>query len=494
MKKFIPLLGLTMLLASCTDDFLSPVPQNEVTVANFYQTQEDFDRAVTGVYAGMRDWPVEIYLFLSEVRSDNYYAIFSDAQRDWRDITDFQVTPFTATVRGVWADAYTMINRANTLLERIDGVAFTNQALKAQYIAEARMLRAQAYFELVRLFGRVPLVTKPISPEEGIQIGQSEPADIYAFITKEMAEASNALPSSYTGASLGRMTKWAAKGLLAKVYLTMAGCPMQDKTGLAKAEALLQEIIGQEGGAVKWSPNYKDVFTEANENKFNLFEIQFVSGGVGAGSVFPALIVPGDLTRTLAPFGSTGGESATRLGLSDDLLAAYEPGDKRFDVTIDTMWLNTGVPPDTNNNPYVRKFLYRTTTPTTYPDWGQNFPMLRYADVLLMYAEALNEQNRTAAALPYLNKVRARAGLPALQTTSKAEFAQALLHERRIEFVGEGQRWFDLVRSCTAVQTMNDWFSSLGVNITIDQNDLLYPIPQTEMDIFPGLYTQNPGY
>ena len=478
---------------ACSEDFLSPKPLTEVTVENFYSSEADVEKAVSAVYAGMRDWPSEIYIYLAEVRSPNYIGVFHDAQRDWWDITTFDVKPESNTLRNVWGGLYQMIRRANTVLDRVDEVTFRDPALKERYVAEVRFLRGLAYFQLVRIFGNVPLVTEPISAEEGRQIGQSGPAEVYEFISSEMSAVMDQLPAEYPAEDAGRITRWAAKGILARVYLTMAGHPLRQTERLDQAEALLHEVIAQEGGYVRFADEYENIFTYENDNQFSIFEIQFVSGGFGAGSSFPVEVVPNVHEDTI-PFG--GNVSANRLALSDDLLNAYEPDDARFGATIDTLYVTNSIPADTGNTPYINKFIDHGLTIVSRGDWPINFPVLRYADILLMQAEVLAEKagGPTPEAVGLLNRVRERADLPPVQPASKAAFDAALEHERRIEFVGEGRYWFDLVRRGRAVEVVNAWSQATNQGFQIDESNLVYPIPQSEIDIFPGLYTQNPGY
>jgi hypothetical protein len=496
-KQITSLLLLTTLVAGCSDNFLSPKPQSSITTGNFYETPDEINQAVNGVYAGMHNWASNIYNMMSEVRSPNYMGVAHNAQRDWWDITTFTVKPQDDLIESVWGDLYQMINRANMVLASVDNVDFgTSTALRTQYTAEARFLRAMAYFQLVRLYGRVPLVTTVITPEEGIQIGQSEPADIYDFITSEMSAVVDSLPTSYTASDVGRLTKYAAEGLLAKVYLTQAGYPVNKTTALNQAEPLLQDVIAHEGAGYSLAPNYADLFTYKNDNKYDLFEIEYLSGGVGAGSSFPMDIAPADADVSVVPFRAQ--ISANELALSDDLLNAYEPGDKRFDATIDTVYLSsvTDTSVTYGHTPFIDKFIDQGLNLSDFRDWPEDFPLLRFADVLLMDAEVRADLANapTAEAVAEINRVRARAGLPAVNPGSKAEFDQILHHERRIEFVGEGQYWFDLVRWGNAVNVMNDWFAATAQDIHIDEHNLVYPIPQSQIDIFPGLYQQNPGY
>ncbi|HEY5391580.1 MAG TPA: RagB/SusD family nutrient uptake outer membrane protein [Hanamia sp.] len=499
MKKLLfPIFSILIIggIISCNKDYLNVKPTSSITAGNFYQSQQDIQQAVTGVYSSLQDWPVDIYLFLSEVRSNNFYAVFADAQRDYFDINNYQVNAQDGTVHDTWQSLYSMINRANGVLANIDNVSFDNLSLKTQYKSEVRFLRAFAYFQLVRLWGRVPLVEKVISPSEGIKIKQSDPADIYNFITTEMEAVKDSLPGNYTTASdVGRATSWAVKGVLAKVYLTMAGYPLNQAGAMDKAKALLEEIIAHEGATPKLNltPNYADLFGYKNDNLHNIFEVQYVSGGLGEGSTFPSQVL-GNVNTSLVNV--TILNSASRLTISQDLLTSYDSIDQRFNVTIDTSYMTNDNPPQHSNVPFFKKFVdFGLTTLTSYNDWPENFPLLRYADVLLMEAEILNDQSGPGQpAIDLLNRVRTRAGLPSITPTTKEEFDTALTKEYRLEFADEGQYWFYLVRTGKAISTMNAWFTATGRTKTIDEHNLVYPIPQTEIDVYPDLYQQNPGY
>lgn len=494
MKKIAILITvMTVLASSCGEDYLDRAPLTEVSVENFYRNEADVEKAVSAVYSTMQSWPVNIYFYLSEVRSKNYFAVFADAQEDWYDISNFRITSQTGVLRGVWQSCYQLINRANEVLERIDGIEFTDEALKERYKAEVRFLRAFAYFQLVRAFNRVPLVDHVITPEEGIEIGQSEPDEIYAFITSEMSAVMDIFPPAYQEAGdMGRVTKWAAKGILAKVYMTMAGPPLNQAGALSNAKPLLQEIINQEGTYVNLQGNYDEMFTYVNDNKFFIFEIQYLSGGLGVGNQLPSQCYP-NLHPDIAEFNAL--ISANRLTLSSDLLDSYDADDLRFNATIDTMYLTSDVPVDTGNTPYFSKFLDPGLALVDRYDWPVNFPVLRYADVLLMYAEVLNEESGPAGEpTAILNRIRDRAGLGSITPATQEAFKLALEEERRKEFAFEGHYWFDLVRTGRAIPVMNEWFSATQQDIQMDEHDLIYPIPLTEMTIFPGLYEQNAGY
>lgn len=498
MKKIIfPVLIGIISLSSCSKNFLNQTPTSSITVGSFYKSQQDIQQAVTGVYASLRDWPVDIYWYLSEIRSSNYYVTADGAQRDWYDYSNFSDNSSDQTLYTAWQSLYQLINRANTVLQNIDNISITPATLRTQYKAEVRFLRAYAYFQLVRLWGNVPLVTKVISPTEGIQIGQSAPAEVYKFITSEMNAIQDSLPAVYTGSDVGRATKWAVKGVLAKVYLTMVGNPINQADKEDSAQVLLKQIIDNEGSTadLTFTPNYANLFGYKNDNLHNIFEVQYVSGGLGEGSTYPSQNYPPGLNTSLVSVSSLLFNSSVQV--SNDLIQAYNPNDLRFNVTIDTSWLNNYSPATISNIPFYKKFVdFGLTTLTSYNDWPENFPLLRYADVLLMYAETINDLSGgpTATATAILNRIRTRAGLPPIAPASKNDFALALENEYRLEFADEGQYWFYLLRTNRAIPVMNAWFASTGQNKTIDAHNLLYPIPQTQIDIYPGLYTQNNGY
>lgn len=498
MKKIICCSVIVMtVLAACDKGFLNQKPTSAITSGSFYKSQQDITQAVNGVYSSLRDWPVDIYWYLSEIRSNNYYVISDGAQRDWYDFSNFVDNPQDETLHDTWQSLYQLINRANSVLASIDNIAFDNPALKAQYKAETRFLRAFAYFQLVRLWGNVPLVDKVISPQEGIQIKQSPPADIYKFITSEMNAVKDSLPGQYTGADVGRATEWAVKGVLAKVYLTMAGYPLKQAGMLDSAKALLEEIISHEGQDphLTFEPSYANLFGYKNDNLHSIFEVQYVSGGLGEGSTFPSQNIPPNLSLSLVTVKSLLFTSSVQV--SQDLLDSYDPSDTRFNVTIDTSYVTNDNPPQQGHTPFFKKFVdFGLTSLTNYDDWPENFPLLRCADVLLMYAEVLNDQAGTppAQAVQILNRIRARGGLAPVTPATKSDFSLALETEYRHEFADEGQYWFYLVRNERAIPVMNAWFKATSQNITIDAHNLYYAIPQTEIDIYPGLYTQNPGY
>ena len=297
----------------------------------------------------------------------------------------------------------------------------------------------------------------------------------------------------YVVADKGRATKWAAKALLGRVYLTLAGSPLKqaDKMALAKAE--FADVIAQEAKYFVPAVNFVDLFKAANDNKYNVFEVQYISGGLGLGNYAPfdmAFQFPSQWSA-FQPSGYDG-SPAPRL------VAAWTNIDKRKFATLDTGYTDTKTGAKSSRVQYTKFLEKGSTIPVDRYDHPVNFPLIRYEDVLLMYAEILNEEAATppAAAVTILNRIRTRAGVPSITPATKADFKLAMEQERQWEFCGEGLRWHDLVRTGRALEVMNKYITDNAVPVgrLIDEHDLIYPIPQKELLINPGFWKQNPGY
>jgi starch-binding outer membrane protein, SusD/RagB family len=427
---------------------------------------------------------------LSDVRSDNALEAFGGAQRDWGDLGNFILSSQTGALQTAWSNLYTQIYRSNIVLEKIETFNFVKVP---QFKAELRFLRALAYFDLVRYFGDVPLTTKVLTFEESKKIPREPSVNIYAQIIEDLKFASANLPETYATIDKGRATKWAAKALLGRVYLTMTGHPLKQADKLALAKAEFADVIAKES-LFPIAAVYGDMFKAANDNKHYIFEIQYVAGGLGLGN--PAA---GDMA-----FQYPSQWSAFQPVLSYDaqvspqLLRGWINTDKRKFATLDTGYteIKTGAK---SGRVQFTKFLEKgSTVPNSIRDQPNNYPLIRFEDVLLMQAEVLNEEVATppALALTYLNRTRKRAGLADTTVTTKESFRLALEQERQWEFAGESLRWHDLVRTGRALEVMNRHIkdNAIPVGRVLDDHDLLYPIPQRELLINPGFWKQNPGY
>ncbi|MCF0069694.1 RagB/SusD family nutrient uptake outer membrane protein [Dyadobacter sp. CY261] len=477
--RHISLAILAFWLSACSD-FLSVLPETERTVANFYKTPADYNTAVIGTYAtfkhaGLYGTGGGSLIWLGEVSTDNteYGYTRTPVSAIGFEIEDLNYSLSNTYFRDAWLGHYQGIARANGILDRIGDAEF-DAGLKAQYEGEARFLRAMFYFNLVQLFGDVQLITTEIGdPYATADIQRSPASDVYALIEADLAVAEEKLPATITAANAGRASKWAAKALLGKVLLT------QKK--YAPAAAKLKEVI--DSNAHRLMASYADVFSASTSfanNKEVILAVQNKGGQIGQGGGFYTLWTP--FGAASPDFGVSGGPGDGVNKPTADLIAAYEKGDVRKTASIATSYTNTGGV--VINEPYPVKFIQ---TGIIRGESDVDYPVLRYADVLLMYAETLNEQNQPAAALPLINQVRKRAGLPDLTAGTQADLRLALENERRVEFAFESQRWFDLKRTDRFVPVM----TAKGHPAKPFQN--LYPVPLRELELNKKL-TQNPGY
>lgn len=373
-------------------------------------------------------------------------------------IDHFQDGPSSNTVaEQYWSYAYNTIFRANTVLASLDHV--TDPSLRKQYEGEALFIRSLCYFNLVRLFGDVPLVTNIISPDDVNAFARTPSNIVYDTIVNDLQIAANDLPISYSSSNdLGRATKGAAIGILAKVYLTLHQ--------YSNAESLTQELMGSPYN-YSLMPDFHDVFY-SEMNPEILFAVRY-STAAGEGESFSAEMSP-------LAFHVDG------LFATPGLLSLFSPNDKRFSTTF---FISHG---DTVCGKYL------STAP--YGDAGNDWIVLRYADVLLMYAEASNQVNGgpTQPAIDAINAIRTRAGLSTYTVNdfNQSTFKTAIYNESRRELAFEDQNWYIELRMGIADSVMTALGQQEG--FTFQSFRKLFPIPQTEIDVSHGKLTQNPGY
>jgi hypothetical protein len=467
----------SLLFFSC--NVLDVEQESSFAPSNFYKNTDDAHAAIVAVYEVMNSnnmYNQAMWIIQDQSTDDAEWGEGrATANQAKNDLDKFTFTPATSTFYSVWTACYLGITRANTALERIPGIEM-NAELKDRLIGEAKFMRAFYYFTLVRLFGEVPLVlTETKLLNAVLQIPRSPINEVYVQIIADFTDAETALLISYTGAEVGRATKGAAKAFLAKVYLT--------RQEWAKASAKAKEVMDL--GVYDLWENFDEAFLVSNENgKESVFEVQAVGGGFSEGSYMQGYMRPPfDHVNGVAGFGDN---PVTR-----NLYDAYSATDKRRDCTL-KLYADTTTPaaPSSIIFPcYVKK--YTDPAATSNNEGNNNFPIIRYADVLLMYAEALNEQHaNNADAYSALNRIRMRAGLPALTPVlTQEQFRDSVLLERRLELAFEGHRRYDLVRTGKLIAAIN----AQNPTIAIQQHHVLLPIPQTERDVNVKL-TQNTGY
>jgi starch-binding outer membrane protein, SusD/RagB family len=483
--KSILLLIILFLASACSDEFLEKKPLGQLTSDNFFETEEHAVWATNAVYNMLRNWEVHVfsYIGMTDIVSDD--ADKGSTPNDGNfllEIDDFTFDAGNIAVSTVWSGYYRGIYRANLAILNIPEIDM-NANLRNRLVGENKFLRAYFYFNLVRWFGGVPLISEPLNPDEYKQ-PKASAAQVYAQIEQDLLDAIQALPLRYPAADVGRITKGAAEGLLAKVYLTIGDFP--------RAETHALNVINS--GEYGLYSNYEELFQPQGENsQESVFEVQaarFETGG--GGSQYNEV---------------QGVRGIPNLGWgfnrpSDNLVASYEPGDPRRDATI--LYVGEVLPdgsdivhdnPEIVNERYNQKAWAPRHPDGNNADGSGNIRILRYADILLIAAEALNETGKSADALTYLNMVRERARggnpniLPNVTVTDRDQLRLRIWQERRSELAMEQHRWFDLLRQGRAAQVMQ----ALGKNF-IEQRHELFPIPQTEIDLSGGLIIQNQGY
>ena len=488
MKKIYILLLSVSFLSSCTN--LEVAPTSFITKENFYKTQADAIASVTAVYASLNIDQNDQSLFgrnlyfLTDMGSDYAAAGVSATNPQVRAISSLTHDATNDRVQVAWRQIYDGINRANIAIDNIPKVQ-ADAVIKTRLINEAKFIRALLYFQAVRLWGGVPLVLhEPTSIDIGVlKTSRATVDQVYAQIILDLTDAQS-LPATYTGSDVGRATSGAAKSILVKVYLTR-----KDWTNtIAKA----REVINS--GTYSLFPNFADIFNKTKKNGIeHIFSAQFEPNQKGNGT-------SGTTFQQTSFIGFTATEPADIVSDASLFYDIYDATDTRKSVTYLKQLTNpaTGIlyvfP-----KPLFSKYLDLINL-SAPGNSAINFPIIRYADVLLSLAEAINEQSGpTIEAYDAINQVRRRAYGKAINTPdatvdltalTAADFRTAIYTERKKEFVQEGQRWYDLVRWGTLVTEVQ----KVAAKSTVSARNLLYPIPQSERNINPDGLPQNPGY
>ncbi|TGE04177.1 RagB/SusD family nutrient uptake outer membrane protein [Hymenobacter fodinae] len=501
-----------LLMTACEKDFLNQVNPNQPTTESFWKTEGDAVKGINAAYSGLqqlgtyRRW----LNFAYDLRSDEGFS-----QSPWGELADF--TRFTQAnydfevSQNLWRDHYRAISRTNQVLANVPGMQM-NETLKKRIIGEAHFLRALYYYNLVTLYGNVPLALTPADPTN--LPPQATEAQVYEQIITDLQAAKPDLDLVYTGGNdIGRATRGAATTLLGKVY-------MQQRKW-SEASTQFQEVIAS--NRYQLTANYTDNFRHTTENNSeSIFEVQFSDAKLGGNDGDDATSSEGGQRSQfwgVPGAGFVDGEirpwvineflkEGTTTGARDPRLAATAFYNRRqFTTTLpvdaDTLVYGKGFLERFKGNARDLSRVYWRKYQTDYYRTFENFDspinhrVMRYADVLLLQAEALNEQNQTSNAIPLINQVRNRAGLAPLTagTFTQATLRTQIMHERVTELAGEGQRWFDLKRwglldnqaGLDQLKARDTDFNSFR----LDRSRLL-PIPQSEVDL--ARYQQNPGW
>jgi starch-binding outer membrane protein, SusD/RagB family len=474
MKKIIYIFLGVFSLASCTD--LNESPASLITTEQFYKTESDALSAVTSVYnAALNNGGLTMYNRLFhlafEIMSDDAIAGLRVTNADVRTISVLAHSTTNDRVDELWRESYVAINRANIVIARAPLIEM-DATLRTRLVNEAKFLRGLLYFNMVRLWGDLPLILNETGSlsKDAILVSRTPKEEIYKQIIADLT-AAEALPNSFTGADAGRATAGAAKSILAKVYLT--------RQEWDKAAAKSLEVINGPYGYDLFE-NYADVFNVATKNgKEHIFSVQCKSNVNGQGN---------RLASSATPVGIAGVASAGTDEPEPSTYALFSADDKRRDVTFFTSLVSPTTGKAVNFAPRFFKYFdpAQIGNPT---ESAKNIPVIRFAEILLIYAEAVNEASGAGTeAYAAINRVRKRAGLAALTGLSKDQFREAVYTERRLELMFEFQRWFDLIRTKRMIAELK----KVGKTNAAEKH-YLHPIPQREMDLNPRL-VQNPGW
>jgi len=460
MKKIILYLIIGIIAASCSDDFTDIAPTSNRNGADFYNNANDFIFGINASYRELQGSGVygRAYWVMFEMRGDNtdQGPDQTGLARQFTEINNFTEDALNEQIEAAWVDSYRVIANSNVILDKIDPIEMDSD-LKKRIIGEALFLRSLMYYHLAIAYGNIPLQLTSFRP--GTDLIQVDANTVYTQLVDDLKIAEENL--FITNDEVGRATKGAAATLLAKVLLTMGN--------KGEAETVLRRIMGSYGYSLL--NNYSDLWGAENENNDeSIFEVQFISGGIGQGSAFTNDFSPDSFLQNGQGFG----RNRPTVALQN----AYEVNDSRFEPSMGTSWINGSG--DVIPANFVRKF---ESNPPVENDSDVNFVVFRYSDVLLMLAEALGESPESYT---LINQIRTRANLADIDANTAGTFDEKLLHERQVELAFENHRWPDIKRFNVAAQKVNEAEPFIPQSAVKN----LYFIPQREMDLNPD-FVQN---
>ncbi len=535
-KLYIAAVLLTLTVQSC-EEFLDEPPADLMSGSAFYQSTAQINQGIIGIYADLRYLSDYEYGMMSEMRSDNSWVNPTpNGQRDYSDIGSFRAGEELATAESAWDTWYKVIYDANMAIKNIN----PSSDEEKQFLCEAKFLRGWAYFELSRLFGNIPVVLSPVSASEANATPQTDAKTVIETVVIPDLEAALELPERNAitddmGTAVpeqGRADCVAAQAMLARVYMTLAGEPFGDTQAKTKAREYIDKVLEKKADYwAKTIDEWRKIWTpQTGKNQLPIFAIQYRTGGTGNPYIF-------NLVKQLAPSYTDG--VGVRLMQNDvyvDMALRYEfdkvytSGGKdlrgegwsvidgyeaegntvAYPTQTSTLTLADGTDVEVVSNamyykplPSKPKMDYLGLTMSysdlkDYNDWPVNFPVIRIEDIMLLKAELLAEEGNSEA-MDIVNEIRERAGCDKIEATDKDEMTAAVRNERKIEFMGEGIRWFDQVRYGTWQEDTRALFARHNNPEGTDVSNLrdgrhYYAIPINQMNITPGLYKQNDGY
>lgn len=458
--------ALCALTASCSESLLDLSPKTNNVLNNYYKNEEQINKGVNAAYACLQysgQYGIANHV-LGELPSDNTWdEVPANDGGNYGQLDEFNMTSSNTIIADSWKHNYIGIQQCNIILNRVDGVDMTENN-RSVVKGEIKFLRALMYFNLVRIFGDVPLVTKETeNVNDYFGQGRTNKSEVYQQIISDLKEATEMLP--LTASLQGHATKGAAEGLLGKVYLTMGN--------YSEAKIELLKVVNSGQYALLDDPN--DIFDTENEgNREIIFDVQYQSGLNGNSEGSNAFMM-------FSPSGSVSGAKGHNLP-TREVYNLFADNDKRKTAYFRL----TEVHVATNK-------LKQTSN--VVKDSGSNVVVLRYADVLLMLAECYAQTGDIEAALTCLNDVKSRAGIDEVEISDSNALLDEIALERRKELVCEGHRWFDLIRTGKAIEVMKAHFANTtGYNgVSLNENNLVQPVPLSQIDTDSSI-KQNKGY
>ncbi|MEX2593075.1 MAG: RagB/SusD family nutrient uptake outer membrane protein [Anditalea sp.] len=487
-----------LMMSACGEDFLNKTDPTVLVADKFYQTEEQIEQAVNGVYGQLQPIISNQWQY-NEFITDNTTLHFNAANRGQGPALEalefWQINASTGNITGLYNSLYGALANINTTLSKLPE-SNASEAIKERSEGELKFLRAYYYFHLVQYFGEVIIITEPLdSPSEAYAYERQPVESVYQLILSDLDFAVSSLSPAYEDSNKGRVTKGAALSLLGKVYLT--------RKEYAEAISTLNQVLTM---GYSLLPNYAAVFDPQNKNHVeSIFDVQFQGDNqLGEHSGFIYTFAPRESNGAVIDFPGQNGGGWNIPTL--EIIGSYEEGDLRKTVSLKEGY--TSLEGEWVPVPFINKYNHPHSIREVTND---NWPVLRYADVLLMLAEAINEESGpTSEAYGSLNEVRERAGLEPLSGLDMDSFRAAVLKERRIELAFENHRWFDLKRTKTPEElatflnaygefeksnptTPRSGIPFSAADFQFEPYEALFPIPADQIRINSEL-TQNEGY
>ncbi len=504
MKKHIIMLAAGLLvLSSCSEDFFNRYPTDKMTLENYMKTVPEIESVLNAAYGGMRGNYANSIVYFGDLPTDNAYDYKLNNSQSHISLHESTVDSKNSIISDLWYACYQVINRCNLVIEAMDRVAPEDDRYE-EIVGQARFIRGYTFYLMVRIWGDVPLVLEDIKDYMTVfSYGRDSVDEVYKTIVEDFEAAERMLPDFWPSADKGRVSAVAAKAMLGDVYLT--------RGQHSKAKTYFYQIIDKEGAQLGLLDDYAAIFDANNaNNKEVIFSIQYAHNQTPSMSNY---LGNASLGNIQGQYVDPEGEGKSKiygvniLMMTHELEAKFTAGDKRRSV------IYTGIssPDYLCTIPMTLKYFdYQNVADgkSGNPDSGCKTIVSRYSDILLKYAECLADEGDLDGAIAQLERVRGRAGLTTSVESDKAAVLQAIADERQLELCMEGHRWFDLLRTHKAAEVMDDFYKrknapqlhetileyEYGNNSSLEEFELVYPLPYAQVELNKNVLKQNPVY